>query len=333
MAYPLRVLVVDDSEADAVVLAAELQRGGYEPSFERVESPAALKAALEVDDWDLILSNYSMPQFNGTSALTLYQQKGVDIPFIVVSGKVGEYAAVEMMKTGAHDYVMKHDLTRLAPAVDRELRAARERKARRQAEAAMAHLASVVESCDDAIISKSLDGVVLSWNAGAERIYGYTAAEMVGRSVSVLLPSSRPDEVPELLKHIECGQHVDRFETVRIRKDGQPIDVSLTLSPVKDAAGRITGASIVARDITQRKQQEAERFWLIQELTGALARVKTLSGLLPICSSCKKIRNDQGYWEQVESYVKNHSDADFTHSLCPDCAARLHPDLKLSRSA
>jgi hypothetical protein len=100
----------------------------------------------------------------------------------------------------------------------------------------------------------------------------------------------------------------------------------MTISPVKDSHATVTGASIVARDITQRKRQETERLRLIEELKSALARVKTLSGLLPICSSCKKIRNDQGYWEQVEIYIKNHSQADFTHGICPDCIHRLYPE-------
>ena len=164
-----------------------------------------------------------------------------------------------MMKAGAHDYVMKSNLARLVPAVKRELRAAQERRDRRQAEAIATYLASIVQSCDDAIIGKTLDGIVVSWNAGAERLYGYTADEMIGRSISVLIPSYRPEELPGIFETIKRGEGVDGLETVRIRKDGTPVEVSLTISPIRDATGRVVGASTVARDITRRKQEENER--------------------------------------------------------------------------
>ena len=210
----------------------------------------------------------------GSAALAIYRQKGLDIPFISVSGTVGEETVAEMMKAGAHDYVMKSNLARLVPAVKRELRAAQERRERRQTEAVTAYLASIVQSCDDAIIGKTLDGTVVSWNPGAERIYGYSAAEMIGRSVSVLIPSYRPEELPEIYETIRRGEGVDGLETVRIRKDGTPVEVSLTISPIKDADGRAVGASTVARDITPRKQEENERLGLIKDLTSALAHVE-----------------------------------------------------------
>jgi len=271
MPGPLRVLIVEDSADDTLLIAAELQRGGLDPVFERVETAAALQAALEVREWDLIVCDYSMPHLAGPTALTIYQQAGLDIPFISVSGTVGEEKVAEMMKAGAHDYVMKSNLGRLVPAVKRELRAARERQDRRQAEAIAAYLASIVQSCDDAIIGKTLDGTVVSWNRGAERIYGYSAAEMIGRSISVLIPSYRPDQLSEIFATIKRGEAVEGLETVRIRKDGTSVEVSLTISPIKDSGGRVVGASTVTRDITRRKQEENERLGLIKDLTAALA--------------------------------------------------------------
>jgi PAS domain S-box-containing protein len=265
--------MVEDSVEDALLIAAELRRGGLDPVYERVETAASLQAALEMHHWDLIVCDYSMPQLAGPAALAIYQQKGLDIPFISVSGTVGEEIVAEMMKAGAHDYVMKSNLARLVSAVKRELRAARERRDRRQTEAASAYLASIVEFCDDAIIGKTLDGTVVSWNTGAERLYGYSAAEMIGRSISILIPSYRPEELPEIFDALKRGEGVDGLETVRIRKDGTPVEVSLTISPIKDAGGRVVGASTVARDITRRKQEENERLGLIKELTAALAHV------------------------------------------------------------
>ncbi len=329
MLDPLRVLIVEDSEDDTLLMVRELQRGGFDPVFERVQTPASMTAALQAQAWDLIISDYSMPQFGGSAALSLFKQQGLDIPFIAVSGVIGEDTAVEMMKAGADDYVMKSRLARLAPAVRRELRAAQERRVRKQAEAAMAHLASIVESCEDAIVGETLDGVVTSWNTGAQRLYGYAPQEMIGRPVSILVPAFRSYDLPEIYDQLKRGQPLEPFETVRLRKDGKAIDVSLTVSPIRDRDGRVMGASTVARDITRRKAEEQERLRLIQELTDALAQVKTLSGLLPICASCKKIRNDNGYWEAVETYVSEHSDADFTHGICPECVQRLYPEYSL----
>jgi len=265
--------MVEVSGDDALLLATELQRGGLEVVFERVETAAAMQAALDVHEWDLIICDYSMPRFTGPAALALYQQKGLDIPFISVSGTVGEETVAEMMKAGAHDYVMKSHLVRLVPAVKRELDAARQRRERKQAETIAAYLASMVQSAGDAIIGKTLDGTVVSWNAGAERLYGYTAAEMIGRPISILFPPYRPEELPEIDAAIQRGEGVDGLETVRVRKDGTAVEVSLTISPIRDAAGRLIGASTVGRDISRRKQEENERLGLIKDLTSALSHV------------------------------------------------------------
>ncbi|MBF8298906.1 MAG: domain S-box, partial [candidate division NC10 bacterium] len=118
----------------------------------------------------------------------------------------------------------------------------------------LSRLASIVESSDDAIIGKTLDGIIVSWNPGAERIYGYAQEEMIGQPISVLVPPDHPDEVIQILEKVNRGERVDHFETVRMRKDGRRIDVSLTVSPIKDATGQITGASTITRDITDRKR-------------------------------------------------------------------------------
>jgi two-component system cell cycle sensor histidine kinase/response regulator CckA len=269
----LRVLIVEDSPEDAVLIVRELSGGGFEVASERVETAFAMQAAVEGRKWDLIISDYSIPGFGGQAALAYYQQKGLDIPFIMVSGVMGEALAVEMIKSGAHNYVMKNQLGRLVPAVRQELRAAQERRVRKQAEATAAYVASLVESCDDAIIGTTLDGTVVSWNAGAERLFGYTAAEMVGHSGAVLVPVYRPEDLSEILERLKQGGPVESCDTAWLRKDGRPVHVLLAVSPIKDANGRVIGASIVAHDITRRRLEEDERLALIQELTAALAHM------------------------------------------------------------
>jgi PAS domain S-box-containing protein len=134
------------------------------------------------------------------------------------------------------------------------------------AEEAAAALAAIVDSSDDAIIGKDLDGIITSWNNGAQRIFGYTAEEAIGKSMTMLIPADRPDEEPGILQRIRRGERIDHYETVRLRKDGSLIEISLTVSPLKDASGRIIGASKIARDITQRKQAEARQALLASEL-------------------------------------------------------------------
>jgi PAS domain S-box-containing protein len=128
----------------------------------------------------------------------------------------------------------------------------------KKAEAAVAKLAAIVDSSDDAIISKTLDGIIRSWNHSAEGIYGYTADEVIGKNVSILLPEDRPDEVNQILQMLKNGERIDHFETVRKRKDGKLIHVSLTISPIYDSKGKIIGASTIARDITDRIRRDEE---------------------------------------------------------------------------
>ena len=137
---------------------------------------------------------------------------------------------------------------------------------RKRAEELVSHLAAIVEASDDAIIGTDLDGTIVSWNKGAEKMCGYKAKEILGRSVSVFVPPDRLGEHSENLKRLRRGEHIQRFETTRIHKDGHPIDVSITISPVKDRSGVVVGASVVARDITEQRQarealrQSEERF-------------------------------------------------------------------------
>ena len=133
MSIPLRVLIVEDSEDDAILVMRALRQGGYEPAFERVDTPEAFTAALARHSWDVIIADYSMPNFSGLKALKLLVESGHDVPFIIVSGAIGEDVAVSAMKAGAHDYVMKDNLARLGPAVQRELQEARGRLGQPQA--------------------------------------------------------------------------------------------------------------------------------------------------------------------------------------------------------
>ncbi len=167
---------------------------------------------------------------------------------------------------------------------------------RQRAEEVRALLAAIIEASDDAIVSKTLDGVVTSWNAGAERIFGYTAAEMIGAPIETIIPSERRDEEVSILARLRRGERIEHFDTVRRAKDGHAIHVSLTISPIKDATGRIVGASKIARDVTDRKRLEIEReendrrkdefiAMLAHELRNPLAPIQNATRLMALLGS------------------------------------------------
>jgi DNA-binding NtrC family response regulator len=201
MAKSLRLLLIEDLEEDAKLLLRYFHRAGYELTSQRVETEAAMQTALAGSGWDLVISDYSLPGFDAMAALKVLQRSGQDLPFIIISGVVGEETAVAAMKAGAHDFLLKHRLERLIPAVERELADAEARR--------------------------------------------------------------------------------------------------------------------------EHRRVQADRQRLIVELEAALAQVKTLSGLLPICAWFKKARDDGGYWQDLESYIAAHSEAEFSHGICPECQRRL----------
>jgi PAS domain S-box-containing protein len=153
---------------------------------------------------------------------------------------------------------------------------------RKQLERSQAHLSAIVESSDDAILSKNLDGIIQSWNKGAERLFGYTAEETIGKPVLMLIPEDRHSEEPHIIERLRRGERVDHFETLRRRKDGTLIDISLTISPVRDSSGRVVGASKVARDISDRKKAEETKDLLLHEIKH---RVKNTLGTVQAIAS------------------------------------------------
>jgi PAS domain S-box-containing protein len=135
-------------------------------------------------------------------------------------------------------------------------------------------LAAIVDSSDDAIIGKTLDAIIVSWNAGAERLYGYSATEVVGQPIAILIPPDHADELPSIMNRLKRGERIEHYETQRLRKDGTRLTISLTISPIRDDTGTIVGASAIARDVTERRREEAEREQLLAREQVALAEAQ-----------------------------------------------------------
>jgi diguanylate cyclase (GGDEF)-like protein/PAS domain S-box-containing protein len=257
---PLRLLIVDDSPEDADLVVRELRRAGFSLRWSRVQTEPDFREALR-EGPDIIVSDYFMPGFSGLRALELLKGGGQQhLPFILISGTVGEEEAVQAMRAGATDYLLKDRLVRLPSAVQRALMETQLRAERAEGTVVRARLASIVDSSEDAIIGKTLEGTITNWNRGAEHIFGYSAVEAVGQSMLMLIPADRVNEAREILARIAHGETVKHFETVRVRRDGVRIDVSVRLSPIIDAQGRIVGVSNIARDITEQKRLEDQLF-------------------------------------------------------------------------
>jgi two-component system, OmpR family, sensor histidine kinase VicK len=307
MVISLRLLMVEDSEDDVLLLLHRLRKGGYAITHQQVETAADMAAALDSQPWDLVIADYFMPKFTAIAALELLQAKGYDIPFIVVSGVMGEDTAVTIMKAGAHDYLLKDNLTRLVPAIERELREADVRRGKRQAEAALVEaygrleglvaqrtselqaaneslhqLAAIVASSEDAIMSTDLMGNVRSWNLGAEKIYGYTAQAALGQPLHHLIKAIDAHTVEQSLTQALAGmQHANPQQTLHQRHDGKWVDVFSTISPVKDSAGQITGAAMIVRDISALEKMKDEFVSMVShELRTPLTSIRASLGLL-----------------------------------------------------
>ena len=186
---------------------------------------------------------------------------------------------------------------------------------------------SVAQSAKDAIITADNKGRIAFCNTAAEKMFGYREDELIGQSISILMPQRfRAAHERGMAQEAASGKSGLINETVElfgITKDGSEFPIELSLSNWK-SGDRMFYAGII-RDISKRKQREKEREALIDNLKTSLARVRKLSGLLPICASCKKIRDDKGYWNQIEAYIRDHSEAEFSHGICPECTRKLYP--------
>jgi PAS domain S-box-containing protein len=448
----IKLLLIEDNAELSRLISGMLSQT-ENPSFQ-ITSATHLSQGVEhlaAGAIDLVVLDLALPDAQGLEGLNQLRAQNPAVPIVVLTGLEDENTALESLREGAQDYLLKGEMSQ--PMLVRAIRYAIERQ---RGEEARSRLAAIVESSKDAIVGMSLEGLIVSWNPGAEHIFGYAFEEVIGRSISLLSQPESADEMPALLDQLKSGEHLRDFETLRMKKNNISIHVAISLSPIKSSLGAIIGASMIARDIderkraeetlretqeqtrlivdtafeafvainaggmiidwnpqatatfgwsreevigrplvetivpmkyreahlrglnrflstgegpvlnrpieitalhrdgrefaveltisplrrgkgyifnafihdiTERKKAEAEREALIQDLQAALANIKALSGLLPICASCKKIKDDQGYWQQVETYIGNRTEAEFTHGLCPECAQRYREDV------
>jgi hypothetical protein len=273
MGHRLSLLMVEDSETDAELVVLELRRHGYDVALERVDTAPALSAALESRRWDIVVCDHGLPSFDSRQALCTVRESRPDLPFVILSGTIGEEAAVEALKAGARDVVLKTNLARVGPVVDRELREAESRRRLRGAEEALveseARKTAILDTALDAVISIDHQGRIVDFNPSAETMFGFARDEARARPVSeLIIPLSlRQRHHEAFARHLATGQSTiigTRIELTAMRADGSefPVELSITRG---DLSGRPFFTAYV-RDLTERKRAEGERASLEAQL-------------------------------------------------------------------
>jgi PAS domain S-box-containing protein len=283
MSKQLRVLLVEDSENDAVLVTRELKKGGYVPVVERVETPESMRKVLNEKTWDLVISDYVLPRFSGLDALKLLKKSGIDLPFVVVSGKIGEDTAVEAMRAGAHDYIMKDNLTRLNPAIKRELEEVKVRQERRDAERDLVqshnelektnkklldeiserkklekqvfeekeYLQNVIDSATEIIIAVDKNNRINTWNKSAEQITGYKQKDVINRSIHKLNLFDDSDKILDTIKTVYKEKRFGHEDLVLITKNNEKRIIRLFGSAIRGNENQELGVLFIGHDITK----------------------------------------------------------------------------------
>ncbi|MGD0154295.1 MAG: PAS domain S-box protein, partial [Thermacetogeniaceae bacterium] len=261
MGKPIKVLIVEDSEDDAALLIKTLQRGGHDPAYEIVETPEAMVDALNRQSWDLVISDYSLPRFSGLGALKLLQEKDPDVSFILITGQIGEDVAVEAMKAGAHDYILKSNRARLIPAVERELRDTQARREHRQNEQALRESLErnrlIVETANEGIWNLDEENKTTFVNQKMAEMIGYPIDEMMGKPAYLFVDEEWRKVIAEKLSFRRQGireQNEYKFQ----RRDGTDLWVIANCTPIVKDDGSYAGVIGMFSDSTDRKLAEEE---------------------------------------------------------------------------
>lgn len=250
MNTPLRVLMVEDSENDALIIQHALKSGGLAATFLRVETGPELRAALAAQPWDIILSDYYLPTFSAEGTLSAVRDSGLDIPVIVISGTVGEDVAVDTLRLGADDYLLKQKLKRLVPAVTRALSIAAERRRQRKLERMQT---IILKNSPDLICSLDGQGHFLEVSAASRLILGYEPEELEGAHFTTLTVAEDLPVVRRIFLQADGDEPADDVQCRMLHKSGQP--VWMTWSAAVSVADGVLVA--VGRDVTERRQKDA----------------------------------------------------------------------------
>jgi PAS domain S-box-containing protein len=321
MDHKLSVLIIEDSQNDADLNVFHLRKAGYFVHFTRVETDEEMKEALASHKWDIILSDYSMPRFDVLSALAIYQTSGLDIPFIVVSGAIGEAKAVEMIKAGAHDYVLKDNMTRFSSVVKRELSEAHVRQ-----DLAIANISlkkseeryrTMISASPDGIFITDLKGIITEVSNVGLALYGTEdSKDLVGVHFSRFIPPDETNKLEEIFEGTLMDGLAQNIEIKFIKKDKTMLATETSATLLHDTIGRPISYMIIIRDISQRKNLEmqlihSERMAGLGEMASGIAH-EINQPLLTISMAMDNILFEIDTDEKIEkSYIRKKSDKIF----------------------
>ena len=329
MKTELKILMLEDNVHDAELIEAELHSAGLSFHACCVQTQKAFVDSLVDDLPDVILSDHGLPEFTGLEALAMARQRCPEVPFIFVTGMAGTGPDLETFEQESVTCVLKSQLSGLAPIIRQALHDAGRHLGHQQKEPALlwgdeprrALLDGIV---DYAIYGLDEEGRITGWNAGAEWIGGHLGSEIQGQHFSCLYTpevAETGQPVYALVQAAVLGRF--REETIWLRKDGTLFWADVAIVSLPPGPENFPAFALVAHDISERKEREAEREQAIKELQHTLHDVKILAGLLPICASCKKVRDYTGQWHPLEVYLRAHSEATVIHEFCDECARHI----------
>lgn len=315
MRYPLRILIVEDSPDDAILMLRELQKSGKKVDHQRVETLSQMKKALDEKRWDVVIADYVLPQFSGLDALKLLKDRGIEIPLIMVSGKIGEDTAADSIKKGAYDFVMKDHLFKLSPSVERALEEVQSLKKRKKAEREQARLAAALEHAMEGILVVDRSRFIRYVNPSVEQIMGVKSEKIKGKKLDSLAFKKKDSPAYwDMMKAVQNGMSWNGRIDHQI-KENQVLKIDISLSPIqkKEKTSQPEESVMVLRDVTeeykfQEKLQQRQKLEALGTLAGGVAHDLN-NILMPIIVNTELVQSYLSESSPVRDYLDQIQEA------------------------
>ncbi|MEL6823622.1 MAG: response regulator [Calditrichota bacterium] len=320
---PIRILYMEDDHGLALLFRKKLKPLGYD--IEIAPNGSEGIELVRSNEYDILIVDFNMPGYNGLEVIRILSTEEKLLPTIMLTAAGSEEVAVEALKWGAADYVAKGPgyLDRLPIVIKQTLVHHNLMLEKVAAEQALfeseATNRALLRAMPDYILQLNGEGRILSATPATQGEF-HLPQSIEGKNLTDIYPPEKAEELQRLGQIALRTQKIQHFE-FSLEKNDSRFFYEHRIANCED--DRIL---LVIRDITRRVEMEQEKEWLLQEFQDSLAKIKTLNGLIPICASCKKVRDDKGYWNRIEEYIQNHSQAEFSHGVCPACMEELYPE-------